>query len=1151
MAGEAEVGNIVYQVQMDVSGLLQGQRQLNDRLDQVNASLNNSSRAANTTERSLFSLSKVASALAGALSVQQVIAYANAWVEVSNKLANSRRALSDAVGANESLGDVLDRVFKVSQESRGELEATATLYARLERATRSAGTSTADLAQLTSTINKAFVVSGASADEAAGAIVQLSQGLASGALRGEEFNAVSESGSRLAVALADSLGVTIGELRNMAGQGKLTTDVVVNGLLSQGDTIAKEFANTTLTMGQAFTVATNNITKFVGESSNVSTVLSVFNSGVIGLSQNLDAVAGVIAAASLIMGSRFVGALFASTTARVNDMHAAQAQAKATAAAAAATAQATKTTAIKAGLDREAALSSLALAQAEYNVARGSAAEGFALQNLNAAKSVAIQRSAEYTLAQRAQATATAAATAAAAAATTTIAKFATGALALIGGPAGAAVLAAAALFYFYQKAQQARQESIAFADTLTGVISKMKEMSTVQLAAEIDKANQSIRSQGDALLDTAKTLEANEQQQQRLLRTLSYLEEGSALYKYTLNELSQAQSEHTQLLAENERQENKLSQTISQTGILRAQANGQFRQGIELLRRDGQEAGVAAGLMQQLGQAINFASGAKERFNSSQLEVKRDPKSQQVLDDLYEQNELLAEGDKRRRAQLKVEQELRATGADDNTIRIAREQAGAIYDKQQAEAAMKKEASAAAKAESQAEAAEKRRTKSLQDLSNEMAVAELNNRNLRREAAQLAAVQDLGAGASSAQIAAAQDQAGKIFDIQQRMKDRKDALDADQMANATRQRNEDLAQLDRQLAAGDITFEKSQQRRAQIAADYSAKIAEASANAVVSPQQENAAKVDPVQALANENAKKLALIQQFEANKTITEQQGLMLRNAANKAYEQQRTEAMWTLWRDQSVGNEALAASFEALSGNASNALTGIITGSMSANEALASIGSTVLNSLVNAFVQMGVEWVKSSIMGAAANQTAVAATTATQVAAIGTTTAASTASAATTMTAWLPAALVASIGSFGAAAVVGGAALLASFALISGLSGKRKNGGPVSAGGMYQVGESGLPEIYQANNGRQYMIPGDNGSVISNKDMSSSAQGGGIVVYNNITNNSSSRVQTSAEMNGDTLTISTFISDMDEGGPMSQSIGRSFNTQRKANE
>lgn len=214
MAGEKQLGNIVYQVELDVGQLIESQRQVNARLDSMDRGFANTGRAADNTGRSFSALTKVASGLAAALSVQQITAYGNAWVTVSNKLANS-------VKANEDLFTVTNRVFEISQDTRASLEATATLYGRLERATRSAGTSTADLAQLTTTINKGLVVSGATAEEASSTMIQLSQALASGVLRGEEFNSISENGSRLAGALSDSLGVTVGQLRAMAAQGKL------------------------------------------------------------------------------------------------------------------------------------------------------------------------------------------------------------------------------------------------------------------------------------------------------------------------------------------------------------------------------------------------------------------------------------------------------------------------------------------------------------------------------------------------------------------------------------------------------------------------------------------------------------------------------------------------------------------------------------------------------------------------------------------------------------------------------------------------------------------------------------------------------------------------------------------------------------------
>lgn len=263
--------------------------------------------------------------------------------------------------------------------------------------------------------------------------------------------------------------------------------------------------------------------------------------------------------------------------------------------------------------------------------------------------------------------------------------------------------------------------------------------------------------------------------------------------------------------------------------------------------------------------------------------------------------------------------------------------------------------------------------------------------------------------------------------------------------------------------------------------------------------------------------------------------------RAAIEQQYRDQRNAAMWEEWAQQNAATQAAAAAFDSLGSVASNALTGIVTGSMSANDALRSIGLTALNSVVNTFVQMGIEWVKSAIMGQTATTSAVAASTTAQAAGIATTTATSTAAAAATTAAWTPAAIMSSVASFGGAVAIG----LGAMAGILALSGKRKNGGPVSAGGMYQVGEGGMPEIYQASTGKQYMIPGDNGRVISNKEMTAGG-GGGVIL--NINNYSSASVDAQAMQGSDgTWTIDAFIADMNNGGPASQAITSNLNVKR----
>ena len=1122
MASEQEVGNIVYTVQLDVAKLISEQQKVNDRLDKMNSQFEKTGKTVDNTSKSFASLTKIAGALTAALSVSAVAQYADAWTSLNNKLANSVRA-------GESLVVVTERVFNITQATRSSLDATASLYARLERATREYGTSAGDLAKLTTIINQGFVVSGATAQEAENAIIQLSQGLASGALRGEEFNSVNEQGNRLIVALADSLGVTTGEMRSLAAQGKLTTDVVVNGLLSQGNKIGSEFAQTTTTISQALQVAGNNITKFFGESSSVKTGVSIFNDVVITLGQNIDVLSGALTIAAGVMGSRYVGALYLATKAKVTDAAATvnqqvQEYKAAKAVMASAQAEIANAQAIKASEQAKArALATQSAVNRQLGLNVSYQQEYAAIQS----KIIAADN------AEAAAKTRLAAATTQASVATRTYASavsLAKGALGLVGGPAGAAMLAGAAIFYYYQQAQQAKQESIAFADSLDAVISKMKEMNSTQLGAEIAKAEISIINQKDAIVELQAEMD-NLQQKKAFIEQAANIRGAEAVAE----DYASVQRDIDIQAGKVDAAETKLSQTISKTGILRAQLNGTLQSGIELLKRDGEEAGIAAGMMNHLGNSLDFASRAKDKFNSSSIQIPVSKEADKFNSQLEQQNELLSITDKRLRTVTKARMEAESRGGNANQVNTAGELAGKQYDLEKAESERGQTTKNTAKAESQAEQAEKKRVKTLQDLSNEIEVAALKSKGLNREAAQLAAVQELGAGATQAQIQQAKQQAGQIFDIQQQAADKKAAIDADSAAKAKQQRDLDNAQLDRQLKAGDVTFEQSQQRRAQIAADYSKAIADASSQAVVTPQQQLAGQVDPVQLLANENAQKLALIKEYTAQRVITEEQGLALMNAANTEYEAQRTAAQWQLLSQQGLGYDMLTSAVDAFAGNASNAITGLLTGTMSVSDAMRSLGSTILNSVINSLVQVGVEALKNFIIGQTMGTAA---------------TAASVGQAAVVASAWAPAAAMTSLATLGANSVPAAAAITSTVGLSSGLAlaGMRKNGGPVSAGSMYRVGEGGAPELLQSG-GKNYMIPGDGGKVISNADLQTGGSGG-VIVYNNIQNYTSATVDSQATVNDDgSVNIQTIVADISNGGPISQSISRYHQAPRRA--
>lgn len=1152
MAGTVSAGTIVYEVDMDTAGILQGRRDIDAALNGLNGSMGRLEAGLNRTERSLSSiegtmssLTGVAKALIAALSVQQVGAYAQAWQDLSNKLAN---AVRDSVPPFETLADVTERVFDISQKTRSGLDATATLYARLERSTRSYGVSVEDITRLTTIINQGFVVSGATAEEASNAIIQLAQGLASGALRGDEFNSVNEQGNRLMIALADSMNVSIGALRNMAAEGKLTTDVIVNGLLSQGDKIGQEFAKTTATISQSLEIANNNITKFFGENATVKTGVKIFSDSVISLSENLDVLSATLTIVAGVMGARYVGALTMATSAKIADIAASRQQVVADNQTAQAALVAANSVQRKALADKEAALSSLALAQAEYNVAKGSAAEMLAMDALVAAKTRATTASIALAEAETAQAAASARAATAARAASIGIG-MARGALALIGGPAGAAMLAAGAIFYFWQKAQQAKEEAIAFADGLDKLNAAMNAMSNTQLRGAIADANNSIRAQKEAVADLQSEVDSLRDRYQNFTPAAQKVAESMGQGTDFARQQAEVSDELARKTRDLEAAKDKLSRTEETASeATRTLTNnmltamGVHDQLIEKSWSLEQVQGAVAKAFGETADEINRANQAGKSFDPKALQISPATKEgDKVIATLEEQNELLKIQDERERAIAKARMQAAKVTDNQNQISAAGRLAAENYDLEKSEEARKKAQQESEQQGKKSASSAESVAQKLANLKQQSELAADSTNKLSREQAILAAQQSLGKGATKEQIALAGQYAAKKWDTANAIKAEAAAQKLLPEAAENSSYKQDVEDLNTALAAKKISQEQYNQTSERLAATHQANLAKIQAQQAVTPQQEAVGGVDPVQQLANENARKLALIQAYEQQGLITHQNAMALRAATDTQYEQARIAAQWEIFRNQSAGNEALAASFDALAGNASNALTGIITGSMSASDALRSIGNTVLNSLINTFVQMGVEWVKSAIMGQTATTAAVAASTTAQAAGIATTTATSTAAAAATTAAWTPAAIMSSIASFGGAVAIG----IGAMAGILALSGKRKNGGPVSAGGMYQVGEGGMPEIYQASTGKQYMIPGDNGRVISNKEMTAGG-GGGVVI--NIQNYTSSSVdaQAGTDANGG-LTVDVIVADLNNGGPISSAITSNMNVKR----
>ncbi|TQD11860.1 tape measure protein [Enterobacter hormaechei] len=1159
MAGTVSAGTIVYEVDMDTAGILQGRRDIDAALNGLNGSMGRLEAGLNRTERSLSSiegtmssLTGVAKALIAALSVQQVGAYAQAWQDLSNKLAN---AVRDSVPPFETLADVTERVFDISQKTRSGLDATATLYARLERSTRSYGVSVDDITRLTTIINQGFVVSGATAEEASNAIIQLAQGLASGALRGDEFNSVNEQGNRLMIALADSMNVSIGALRNMAAEGKLTTDVIVNGLLSQGDKIGQEFAKTTATISQSLEIANNNITKFFGENATVKTGVKIFSDSVISLSENLDVLSATLTIVAGVMGARYVGALTMATSAKIADIAASRQQAVAESQAAQAALVAANSAQRKALADKEAALSSLALAQAEYNVAKGSAAEMLALDALIAAKTRATTVSLALAEAETAQAAASARAATAARAASVGIG-MARGALALIGGPAGAAMLAAGAIFYFWQKAQQAKEEAIAFADGLDKLNAAMNAMSNTQLRGAIADANNSIRAQKEAVADLKSEVDSLRDRYQNFTPAAQKVAESMGQGADFARQQAEVSDDLARKTRDLEAAKDKLSRTEETASeATRTLTNnmltamGVHDQLIEKSWSLEQVQGAVAKAFGETADEINRANQAGKSFDPKALQISPATKEgDKVIATLEEQNELLKIQDERERAIAKARIQAAKVTDNQNQISAAGRLAAENYDLEKSEEARKK---AQQESEQQGKKSASSAESVAQKLANLKQQAELaagSTQELSREQAILRAQQSLGNSATQEQIKKAGEYAAKAWDASAAARGVTEALKAMPLQAENKSYAESMQNLKAALNAGKIDLKEYNAATEKMALEHQNNLAKINAQATVNPVASARAEVDPVQQLVNENNQKLALMQQYQqqeqailqqsyqkgkinydqfvAAKAATDAQYLALKTAQENQFNEQMTAAQWQLLSQQGLGYEMLTSAVDAFSGNASNALTGLITGTMSAQDAMRSLGNTMLNSVVNALVQVGVEALKNFIIG----QTLGAAATA-----------AGASQAAILATAWAPAAAMASLASFGANSVPAMTGIASTVGLAQGLAltGMRYNGGPVNAGGLYQVGERGKPEIYQASTGKQYMIPGDNGKVISNKDMTAGGDGIQVSVIFNDMSSGQHMYDARATQAGNTLTVEAFVADMNNGGIMSQAI------------
>ncbi|EAK0414886.1 hypothetical protein YY92_09210, partial [Campylobacter fetus] len=204
--------------------------------------------------------------------------------ELASSFIKTSDAMKDLDGrlrlATSSLGEYKKQqiaLMGVANSSFSRISDVTNLYIKMSQGLKQVGFATDDITRVTNNFTKALQLGGATAEESSSAILQFSQAMGSGVLRGEEFNAVNEASPKLMQYLADSISVPIGALRNLAAEGKLTSDIVANALLKAGDAINADFANMPITVSRSLTLVKNelaDLTKNVDKELDITGFLS-------------------------------------------------------------------------------------------------------------------------------------------------------------------------------------------------------------------------------------------------------------------------------------------------------------------------------------------------------------------------------------------------------------------------------------------------------------------------------------------------------------------------------------------------------------------------------------------------------------------------------------------------------------------------------------------------------------------------------------------------------------------------------------------------------------------------------------------------------------------------------------------------------------
>lgn len=1098
-------GTIVYNVDVNTAGFIRGMDQVNNRLGAMGGEMSRADQRATALGGGLNKLTAAFAALAAVKSLQ-------ALQSMSEEFTLLRERVDRFSGGVREGADNYERLLAISSKTGADMGTAVKTWESLSGTLHEMGKSNADILTLTDTLMKMGSLGGASAEEMKNGLRQLGQSFAGGIVRGEEFNSVLENTPEIGRQLAKGLGVPFASLRGLMLDSKLTADVVFDALLKRTDSVSADFDKMSRKVSQASNALTNEfgsalakLDKESGFSANlaaaidiVATKIHAFGSDAQSVADAYDLISGAASSFAAVMAGRVLTSLYGTATAQLAAIKATTAAVEANRIAAAAELQKAEAAKMTTVAQLESARAAVTSAEASVAASRQvQAAEIARMQTV-----VAALQSEKALETQRLKAQITDQGRAA------TIARMAELQLSLtaVTGQLTAAQATLSATTVSTSAAMTQALLARTAATDATAAASLRVAAATTAMGTAAASTSVIMRALGGAMsflggpvgviLLAAYALYEFSKAANKTKVDVDAL--NGSLDKLTFNQLSKASNDAGDDITKLNK---KLSSSMSE---LRTASKSVFESDTDFAKRKVELLAEKDGIELQIKARQDLQSAIKKQQDQLALDqvnkantgsVKPVHKTaavdQTVIDNLKEQRALAGLAGEAR-ARLAAEQKLSA-GATAEEKKAVGDLAVEIYKLDTAKKEAKKDDRADESARKKALADEKshteENTKAITDYAVSIGQAAMKGEDLARSQAQ-----------------------AKLNKF------------------AT---PEDVATMDALAKAMH-------------------KVQEAENN------KQKLASVDPMAAEGQGFTDELTKLQELNDAKLLSDERYLELKAQATTAHEAQMRLLQEENFAAASAGNAILLSSIDALGASAAQSLSGILSGTSNLKEALSGIANTVFNTVIGSFTQMGTEWVKQEIIKRAATKATEAAQVAgigtlatTQAAATGAIAATTTTTAATTGTAvatsMAPAAGLSSIASFGSAAVIGGAALLGTMALAKSFGGGRQYGGGVDGSKMYQVNETGKPEIFNAANGKQYMMPNQRGEVVSNNDATSGGgAGGGTTV--NIHNYSGAEVTSSESQIDDKRVIDIVVGNMANGGQIAQMTNKITGTQRR---